>query len=137
VIKALNETGVPAVREGRNDILVDDRKISGFAQYTSGDHVCTHGSILYDTDMELLTGVLIAKEEKLHPKGIVSVRSRVTNVKQYITSGSSVADFILALKNSLTSGKEFTFHKLKNDELKIIDRISKDKYSNDEWNLRM
>jgi len=84
VIKALDSIGVSAKQEGRNDILTDGKKISGLAQYTSANHICTHGSLLFDTDLELLSKVLIANESKLLPKGIASIRSRVTNIIDFI-----------------------------------------------------
>ena len=137
VISALIKMGVPAVREGRNDILLEGKKISGFAQYTSGSHVCTHGSLLYDTDLDTLTDVLIANEEKLRPKGIASIRSRVTNIKPYIKESKSVEDFLSTLKSILLEGIDYTIYEFNNDEITLIKHIYEEKYANQEWNLRM
>ena len=136
IIAALNKMGIPAVREGRNDILLNNRKISGFAQYTSGKHICTHGSLLFDTDLELLSDVLIVNEEKLFPKGITSIRSRVTNIKPFL-GGCSVNEFINLLKNTLLSGRDVSAYVLSDDEQDEINKIKNEKYANDEWNLRM
>jgi len=137
VINALNKMGVPAIREGRNDITAEGRKISGLAQYTSGSHICTHGSLLYDTDLETLSKVLIANEKKLHPKGITSIRSRVTNIKPYMENGSSVGDFMDILKNHLLSGFEYSIYLPGKNEQVEINKIYQNKYANPEWNLRM
>ena len=137
IVSALQKLGVPAVREGRNDILAEGKKISGFAQYTSGDHVCTHGSLLYDTDLETLTDVLIANEKKLRPKGIASIRSRVTNIKPYIKEKYSVEEFKLIMRNMLISETNHTLYEFTSDDKKKIDRIYNKKYANPEWNLRM
>jgi len=93
IIKALGTMGVPAVREGRNDILIEGKKISGMAQYTIGDRICTHGSLLFDTDLDVLTEALIPHDEKLIPKGIRSIRSRVTNIKPYVKEDISMSEF--------------------------------------------
>ena len=137
IIGALNQMGVPAVREGRNDILVDGKKISGLAQYTVGDFVCSHGSLLYDADLEMLTSVLIANEKKLHPKGITSIRSRVTNIKPYINANYCVDEFISALKTELLHNSAFSRYELSADDRLIIDRIYHEKYANQAWNFRM
>ena len=137
VIKALGKIGVTAVREGRNDILIDGKKISGFAQYTSANHVCTHGSLLYDTDLDTLTSVLIPNASKLQPKGIASIRSRVTNIKPYMKEKYTVDEFIRLLKNELLNNQSYKVHELNTMENEIITRIYNEKYTNPEWNLRM
>ena len=137
VINALGQMGVAAVREGRNDILIDGRKISGFAQYTSANHVCTHGSLLYDTDLDTLTNVLIANAAKLHPKGIASIRSRVTNIKPYMKEKCTVDEFICLLKKELLNNQSYKVYELNTMENDIITRIYNEKYANPEWNLRM
>jgi len=137
IITAIKKMGVPAKREGRNDILVEGRKISGFAQYTSGNHICTHGSLLFDADLETLSKVLIANEEKLIPKGIASIRSRVTNIKPYIKETPTTSEFISMLKKELLTGKIFSLFEPGEDDLKSIDRIKSEKYANRDWNYRL
>ncbi|MCL2820460.1 MAG: lipoate--protein ligase family protein [Oscillospiraceae bacterium] len=137
IIKALGKMGVPAERKGRNDILVDNKKVSGFAQYTSGNHVCTHGSLLYDADLETLTNVLIPNEEKLRPKGISSVRSRVTNIKLFTKAGFSTGEFIAALKSNLIINTEHKEYIFADNEIQKITQIYNEKYKNDDWNYRM
>jgi len=136
IIDALTEMGVPAKREGRNDILVEGRKVSGFAQYTSGTHICTHGSLLYDTDLDELTRVLIPNVEKLRPKGIASIRSRVTNIKPYIDEAYPVSLFIKKLKSILLNGKEYSVYKFSDDERTKLQRVNNDMYGNPYWNTK-
>jgi lipoate-protein ligase A len=135
IIDALHKLEVPAAREGRNDILIEGKKISGIAQYISGNHICTHGSLLYDTDLEALTKVLIPNENKLHPKGITSIRSRVTNIKPYIKNGYTVNDFKNHIKSELLKNKQFIEYEFSNDEYKKIKQIYNEKYNNPKWNL--
>jgi len=92
---------------------------------------------LYDTDLEILTQVLIPDESKLHPKGITSIRSRVTNIKPYTDAGFSVIDFIQALKTGLLTGYDCISYELNADELKKAGQICNDRYANPDWNLRI
>jgi len=137
LIDALGKMKVPAYRDGKNDILAEGRKFSGLAQYSSGSHVCTHGSILYDTDLDILTKVLIPDETKLQPKGIRSIRSRVGNIKSYIAGDLTVYEFIQSLKNILLPKENYTTYSLDNNDLIEINRISDEKYSSKNWNFRI
>jgi len=137
IIDALKSLDIKAVQEGRNDILLNGKKISGLAQYSSGNHICTHGSLLYDTDLEVLTNVLIANENKLHPKGITSIRSRVTNIKPNISENLSIEDFIKKIKIELLRGKDFLEYEINENDHAMIRNIYKEKYSNENWNFRM
>ena len=133
VIGVLGVMGVAAERIGKNDILIDGKKISGLAQYTTGNFVCTHGSLLYDTDLEVLSSVLVPNDDKLHPKGIKSIRSRVTNIKPYMSNDLTIGEFINCLKEGLLSGKEFLEYYISKEEEIQIERFYNKKYANDEW----
>ncbi|WP_103201783.1 lipoate--protein ligase [Herbinix hemicellulosilytica] len=83
IIKAVNNLGIPAEKSGRNDITVDGKKFSGNAFYTTGNKCYHHGTILVDVDMPSLSKYLNVSKTKLQSKGVDSVRSRVTNLKDY------------------------------------------------------
>lgn len=83
-MKAVNNIGIPAMKSGRNDITVEDRKFSGNAFYSSGDKCYHHGTILVDVDMPSLSKYLNVSKAKLKSKGVDSVKSRVTNLNEYV-----------------------------------------------------
>ena len=65
IAAALRSMGVPADVTGRNDILVDGRKCSGYAKrYASGapHRMMVHGTLMYDVDLEALTQALAVPE---------------------------------------------------------------------------
>ncbi|EQB89505.1 hypothetical protein M918_03045 [Clostridium sp. BL8] len=74
IIRALKELGIEAVFSGRNDILVDNKKISGNAFYREENKYYHHGTLLFDVDMEILPKILTPSIEKLQSKGIDSVK---------------------------------------------------------------
>ena len=88
IVKALQNLGIPAQLSGRNDILVEGKKISGNAQRLYENKLLHHGTLLYDTDLDVLARVLQGGYDKIEPKGIKSVRSRVTNIKKYWSKDS-------------------------------------------------
>ena len=131
VVNALKKMGVSAGFEGRNDILVDGKKISGIAQYIRNGMLCTHGSLLYDTNLELLANVLSVDDEKIRSKAIRSVRSRVTNIREYL--GISTKDFREGLKQNILSDHKALEYTLTEGELAKINHIRCEKYENPSW----
>ena len=78
VVDALRELGVPAEVTGRNDIMVEGRKCSGFAKRVYKDRLMVHGTLMYNVDFEALTNALSVPGSKVEAAGIASVRSRVS-----------------------------------------------------------
>ncbi len=87
---ALQALGVRAVLSGRNDLEVDGKKISGSAQHTANGRVLHHGTLLFDSDLEMLSRVLRVNADKLASKAIPSVRARVTNLRPLLPSIADV-----------------------------------------------
>ena len=82
--ESLRALGVPAGKSGRNDILVDGRKVSGNAFHQLPDRSIVHGTLLYSTDLEALTEAIRPPVEKLQRHGVESVRQRVMNLSEYV-----------------------------------------------------
>ena len=82
--EALQGLGLPAERSGRNDILVEGRKVSGNAFQMMPDRCVVHGTLLYSTDIDVLTEAIRPPLEKLNRHGVESVRQRVQNIAEYV-----------------------------------------------------
>ncbi len=76
--------GLNAEKSGRNDILVEGRKVSGNAFHQLPDRSIVHGTLLYDTDFAALEEAIRPPVEKLERHGVASVRQRVENLKMYL-----------------------------------------------------
>ncbi|MBP5537208.1 MAG: lipoate--protein ligase [Bacteroidales bacterium] len=93
IVEALRSLGVPAELTGRNDIFVEGRKVSGFARSVYHQRELIHGTLMYDVDIDTLTRALDTPESKLNRKGVASVRSRVTNLKDYLPGIEDIYQF--------------------------------------------
>ena len=82
IARALQEKGLPAVTTAHNDILVDGRKVSGWACYTCPTGTIVHGTMLYDVNLEALQQAITPTQEKLNKHGVASVRQRVANLNE-------------------------------------------------------
>lgn len=90
VAEALRALGAPAQVAGRNDIVLHgEKKVCGNAFYHRNDHCITHGTMLYDTNPELMEGALNPDTTKLQQRGVKSVRSRVGTLKEYLPFDAS------------------------------------------------
>lgn len=85
VAKTLRRLGVDAKASGRNDIMIDNRKVSGNAFYHIPGRSIVHGTMLYDTNMQNMVGAITPTDEKLVSKGIQSVRQHITLLKDHIS----------------------------------------------------
>lgn len=135
IVKALKKFGVTAELSGRNDITIDQKKFSGNAQYVKQGKVLHHGTLLFNSEMEELTKALKVAEDKYQSKGIKSVRSRVTNIADYLPGNITVSEFKeLLLKYMFDEDTELIEGQLKAADMNEINRLMKNKYMSWEWN---
>ena len=83
VALVLCRLGVEAQTTGRNDILIERKKVSGNAFYHIPGRSIVHGTLLYDTDMGNMVGSITPSNEKLASKGVKSVRQHITLLKEH------------------------------------------------------
>ena len=120
IVKAVQKLGAKAEKSGRNDILIDGKKFSGNAFYEQEQHCYHHGTLMMNVNKEMLSKYLTVSKEKLQSKGVDSVKSRVTNLVDYIP------DLTLeALKKALREAFEEVYG-LTSNECKMEDLDQKE-----------
>ena len=136
ILEALKELGVPCELSGRNDITIDGKKFSGIAQSIWKDRVLNHGTLLFDTELNVLSKALNVKQDKIESKGVKSVKSRVTNIKDYLNVDVDMDEFREVLVKSVlkTEDIESNILKLSKEQLSEIDKLFEEKYSTWDWN---
>jgi lipoate-protein ligase A len=135
VVKALATLGIKAEHTGRNDITIDGKKFSGNAQYIYKGRVLHHGTILFNSKLENVQEALNVKADKIESKGVKSVRSRVTNVIDYLKEKITIQEFREILLNALFEGKPVQEYKLTENDLAKIRELTAEKYLTWEWNF--
>ena len=92
--ECLCSIGLSAVKSGRNDILVNGRKVSGNAFQMLPGRSIVHGTLLYSTDLDALEEAIRPPVEKLERHGVSSVRQRVANLSEILEPSviSSISD---------------------------------------------
>ena len=121
IIEALSSLGINAELTGRNDIEVNGKKISGNAQHVKGNRVLHHGTLLFNSDLTVLSNALNVDEEKIKAKAIKSTRSRVANILELLDHKINVRDFIKTITDYVISKYRATLvetpHSKRIDEL--------------------
>ena len=128
---ALRRLGLNARRSGRNDILVDGLKCSGWAKRLSRDRMMIHGTLMWDVDQEALTEALSAPGSKLSAAGIESVRSRVCNIGPLLPQFKTIEQFQEALHGILAQQDPEIL--LTEAQKAQISREAQKKFSTWEW----
>ena len=120
----LRSLGLPAEKSGRNDILVDGRKVSGNAFHMLPDRSIVHGTLLYSTDFDALEAAIRPPVEKLERHGVASVRQRVTNLSECLDP--SVISCVEQLEDYLVSRFADTEIRLDQQQVDAIEKIAEE-----------
>jgi lipoate---protein ligase len=134
VVKALAQLGVQAEVSGRNDLTIDGKKFSGNAMALHKDRLLYHGTLLFDSDMDVLSQALKVSPDKIESKGIKSVKSRVTNIKPYASANMDILQFKEALKHLLEADPPVEYSPNAEDRAGIQALVDQ-KYCTWEWNF--
>lgn len=133
VADALRRLGLPAERSGRNDILVEGRKCSGYAKRLCRNRMMVHGTLMWDINLEDLTQALAVPGSKLEAAGVASVRSRVANLRSYLPAFPDIRAFQDALQEMLSAG-DGTIG-LSPSQLEAVGKMADEKFRTWEWNF--
>ena len=135
IIDFLATLGVCATLSGRNDILIDDKKISGNAQFTKNGRILHHGTLLFSSPSDVISNVLNVSEEKIKSKGVKSVKSRVTNISEFLKENISATEFKERLAEFVIKNEENVIEYDISGDTDKIKALAKEKYETWEWNF--
>ncbi|MBO0456037.1 lipoate--protein ligase [Enterococcus hulanensis] len=141
IVEALHKLGIEGAQlKGRNDLVIDDKKFSGNAMYSTNGRMFAHGTLMFDSDIDEVVNALKVKKDKIESKGIKSIRSRVTNIKDYLPADKqnmTTEEFrqaILLQIFGVDSVDRVKTHELNEEDWKAINQISDEYYKNWDWN---
>lgn len=137
VVRALNKMNVPAELIGRNDLLIDGRKFSGNAQFSTKGRMFSHGTLMFDSEIEHVVEALNVSEEKIKSKGIKSIRSRVANISEFLDEPISMEEFketILMYIFDVEKVEDVPTYELSEEDWDNIYKLSEERYQQWDWN---
>lgn len=136
VVEALRSLGVNAELSGRNDLQVGEQKISGNAQFSTRGRMFSHGTLMFNLNLDDVQASLHANPEKFKSKSTKSVRSRVANILSFMDKDMTIEEFRSELLRHIfgMEPKDVPQYKLKEEDWNKIHEISRDRYKNWDWN---
>lgn len=136
ILEVLNQLGVDAKFEGRNDLTIKGKKFSGNAKHIYQNKILQHGTLLFSSKLPDLSQALKINPLKYQDKAVKSVRSRVTNISEHLLKPLSLEAFEEHIINHVRSLYEDTdIYELTNDDIQAINKLVDEKYSTWNWNF--
>jgi lipoate-protein ligase A len=135
IVDALQSLGVPAEFSGRNDLVIDGKKISGNAMMFYENRVLEHGTLLFSSQMANVANALKVDPSKFDDKAVKSVRSRVTNISEHLPHPMTVLEFRDYLMDFIMKQNQMTeLQNLTDEEEVVVEQLMTKKYQTWEWN---
>jgi len=136
VIETLRRLGVPARLTGKNNIVVDNRKVSGNSQHANMRRMLSHGTLLFDAGLETLRRVLQPSLAIIQSRAIASIPSSVTNISDHLSRPIDMDAFIAELISGLSEKfGELPDYRLPAADWDTVYRLADEKYRSWDWNI--
>jgi len=135
VIRVLERLGIEAELRGKSDIFAAGKKISGNAQYAASGRMFSHGTLLFDTDLEMMLKALNPRKSRIESKAVQSIRNFVINIRELLPQDMSIQELRGAILSGLFEGGELKTLPLTAADWRQINQISADRYRQWEWNF--
>jgi lipoate-protein ligase A len=119
------------------NVSVNGRKISGSAQSHKSGVLLQHGTLLVDVDLEKMFTFLNVPWAKTCIEVVNVAEKKITSVKQELGSNVSMKEAYKALAKGFEKALNISLKKceLTSYEQELSERLSKEKYSINEWNF--
>lgn len=136
MLNSLEKLGINAEFSGRNDLTLDGKKFSGIAQSVWRNRVLNHGTILFDTDLTVLSSALKVRKDKIESKGVKSVKSRVTNIRPHLSEDVDILTFKDLLLENIFALKDLKpiEYILSEEQKQEINKLYEEKNNTWDWN---
>lgn len=137
IVDVLKLLGVNAVISQRNDIFVNNFKVSGHAEHVFRNRIMSHGTLLFNAEKSALSEALKNPSFPcFEGKAIQSVRSPVANIVDFLVSPLSLQDFIMLISRHLLQKDQHNrVYELSTSDHFEINQLVEKKYSTWEWNF--
>jgi lipoate-protein ligase A len=136
VINFLDELGLKAVYEGKNNITVDGLKVSGNSAHIYKNKVLHHGTLLFDAKLDMLEKAIAGREELFRDKAVRSVRKNVLNIRGLLKTDLSADEFNGLFRAFIIKYRTDSYEdKINLAEKEAILKLVEEKYKTYRWNF--
>ena len=134
ILESLKDFGLKVEFSDRNDLIIDSKKISGNAMHIYKSRVLSHGTLLFDANLDSLSKSLNRTFNNYEDKAIKSVKSKVNNILNYLDSPKTIQEFTEDLFQHIIRDTDSTYvYAINEPEKKLINILKKEKFETWEW----
>jgi len=136
IITVLQKLGVNAEMEGRNDISIDGKKVSGNAEHILKNRILHHGTLLFSAKMLDLSSALKVNPVKYKDRSVKSIRKRVSNISDHLPEPITLEQFTnLIIEHINTAYPKSKIYQFSAADHQEIEKLVEEKYHTWEWNF--
>jgi lipoate-protein ligase A len=135
VARALRRLGVAAELRGKSDIFANGKKISGNAQYATTGRMFSHGTLLFDSNLENLLKALNPRKVEISSNAVQSIRSFVINIRELLPADMTIFQLKKAILQEIFGETVLPTYELTADDWTQIKAISAARYQTWDWNV--
>jgi lipoate---protein ligase len=136
IVSLLAKLNVKAEFTGHNSLYVDGKKISGNAEHIFKKRVIHHGTLLFSTNLQMLSNLLYVNTNRYTDKAVKSVRANTTNLKEYLPESYTIIEFKEFIFNYfLQNFENSTSYEFSQDDRKEVNALVRKKYGTWDWNF--
>ena len=134
VVRVLADLGIEAELRQQSSLFVGEKKISGNAQYAAKGRMFSHGTLLFDTDLEMMLKALNPRQVQIESKAVQSVRNFVANIRELLDSQMTIQELRQRLLEGIFEGTEIPTYQLNENDWQQIEQLTADRYRQWDWN---
>jgi lipoate-protein ligase A len=136
ILELINDFALNVTCGQRNDLLINGFKFSGNAEHVFREKVLHHGTLLFNTNLDVLNQCLQNSVSRFTGKSVLSVRSNVANLSEYLKTSISTDEFMnLLFENVKKKLQVEDVYSLTDNDICEINKLVEEKYKTWEWNF--
>lgn len=135
VVTVLRDLGVNAELRAKSSLFANGKKISGNAQFLTGDRMVSHGTLLFDSNLEMLLRALNPRQVQITSNAVQSVRSQVMNLRDVLPPEMDIDGLRAALLQGVFGGAEIPVYVLTDEDWLSINKLVAERYDTWAWNV--
>ena len=133
IVEALNRIGLDARLSDRNSITIDGKKISGTAEAFANKKLLCHGTLLFNSNLNILKEALKPPNITVETKSVKSIPGVVANIKDFLEHKYDISTFKNELINQIFSDIPYKEYSLTENDIENIEKLAKEKFSTWDW----
>lgn len=134
VREALAQLGAEATTSGRNDLLIEGKKVSGNAEHIFKNRVLHHGTLLFNSNLNNLGQAIRVIPGKYESKAVKSNRSEVANISSFLKNDINIENFIKFLIEVQLEKTGNKLYELSENDIHKTEILVYEKFKIWDWN---